>query len=383
MMKSRLAANALRLVALWVIGVLMLGTVAQAAQSGVFADNFSSGGYAGSSGSKPWSTPWVEQSDDGTPSGGTFQVVQHVDCSGPCLWVDGGPGLSGTSVMRAVDLSGAVDATLSFSYRRVSEEAVKGNAKLDVEISASGGAWETLLTIQLKSIDASRQWVSIPVAGWISADTSIRFLGRIGGSSVDLVVDDVNIEAAYPTTTTTATTTTTTIPGSTTTTTTTTVPDSTTTTTTTTIPGSTTTTTIPGSTTTTTTTTTTTVPDSTTTTTIPRSTITQPPQTTEDVTTDPPPPPSGSEDPPPDLSTVPRYMEKEDLVTLAEPATPTAVEHADYSVAPTTSLGAVMQSAARTLRTNLVSGAILGVFVAAVGLRGIADDSDEDDGDLA
>jgi hypothetical protein len=76
-------------------------------------------------------------------------------------------------------------------------------------------------------------------------------------------------------------------------------------------------------------------------------------------------------------------MEKEDLVTLAEPATPIGVEHADYSVAPTTSLGAVMQSAARTLRTNLVSGAILGVFVAAVGLRGIADDSEEEDTELA
>ncbi|NOX22679.1 MAG: hypothetical protein GXP36_06270 [Actinobacteria bacterium] len=52
--------------------------------------------------------------------------------------------------------------------------------------------------------------------------------------------------------------------------------------------------------------------------------------------------------------------------------------HVDYSLSPTTRLGAAMQSAVRTLRTNLVSSAVLGVFVAIVGIRGIEEDSDDE-----
>lgn len=349
--------KSIRLIALWVLGVALVATAARAEQTVTVADNFSSSGYNGSSGSAPWATPWIEQGDDGSPSGGYFQVLSHAACSGPCLWVDGGPDLQNRSVVRTADLEGATSATFTFSYRRVSSSAPQGNGKLEVAVSALGASWKPLLNISLKDVDASTQWVNVSITGWISAGTSVRFLGRVGGDTVDLVIDNVSIEAVYPgsptTTTTSTTTTTTTIPGSST---------STTTTSTTIAPPI-------------VTSTTTTVPAS-----VPTTTLHPRTQDIEDV--DPAPIPTRPLGPTPDLSVIPRYVEKDGLVTMFSAPTPQPVglAHADYSLRPMTDLGATMRSAVRTLRTNLVSSGVLGAFIAYIGMRGVRDDEEDESG---
>ncbi|VAW08446.1 hypothetical protein MNBD_ACTINO02-2334 [hydrothermal vent metagenome] len=360
----RVTSRVLRVVAVWVFGVALVGGVAQAAQNETFADSFSSGGYSGSTGSAAWSTPWIEQGDDGSPSGGTFQVRTHPDCSGPCLWVNGSPGLEDKSVMRTADLSGAVDATLTFSYRRVSESGDEGDGEVEVAVAASGGSWKKVLKIKLKEVDTNTRWATVSVRDWISPATSIRFKGKGEGGDVDVVIDDIVIEAAHPATTTT------TIAPTTTTTTTTVAPTTTTTTTT-----------LAPPTTTTTTTTTTVAPTTTTTTTTTAAptTTTVPPAMENLDEVDPGPAPPGPPNPPSDSSANPRYVDKRDLVSISLPLSEASGErHVDYSLSPTTRLGAAMQSAVRTLRTNLVSSAVLGVFVAIVGIRGIEEDSDDE-----
>lgn len=357
---SGVAVRVVRLLALWVFGVAFIGGVAQAAENVTFADNFSSGGYGGSSGSATWSTPWVEQGDDGSPSSGTFSVRSHADCSGPCLWVDGSPGLKNRSVMRTANLEGAIDATLTFSYKRVSESEDEGDGKVEVAVAASGGSWKKVIKIELEEVDADTRWASVSLRDWISPATSIRFKGKGDGGVVDLVVDNITIEVVHPasptttTTTTVAPTTTTTTSTTTTTTSTTTTPSTTTTTTTTVVP----------TTTTTTTTTSTTV--------APTTTTSTPPDVDNLDDVDPAPVPPVPPESPPDLSSIPRYVDKGGLVSVT-PALPQppGVRQGNLSVAPTTRLGAAMQSAVRTLRTNLVSNALLGVFIAIVGIRGV------------
>ena len=232
------------------------------AQSAVtIRDEFRSVSYGGNDGSANFNGPWIERGETDGPSSGVLRVAASDRCAGgtgSCLHL----GLEGGSfepyaIDRAVDIDGAIEATLTFRWRRASQGQVGGSVR--VRVSGDGGSsWTTLATIALAGSQAPAS-DSFDITSWAGSSTVIRFDGT--GSDADglLTVDDIQIAAtiaeATTTTTTTAATTTTT-PGSTTTapTTTTTAPGPTSTTTlpdsTTTIPGVNPTTTLAGSTTT-------------------------------------------------------------------------------------------------------------------------------------
>ena len=206
-------------------------------------DEFRSVSYGGNEGSATFNGPWIERGETDGPSSGALRVVASDRCAGgtgSCLYL----GLEGGSIDpytidRAVDIDDAIEATLTFRWRRHSQGQVGGAVR--VRVSGDGGSsWTTLTTINFAGSQGPAS-ESFDITSWAGSSTVIRFDGT--GSDADgfLAVDDVQIAATITETTTTRpASTTTTTPGSTTT-----VPGTTTT-----VPGATTTTTLPDSTTT-------------------------------------------------------------------------------------------------------------------------------------
>jgi hypothetical protein len=224
-----------------------------------FLDTFAEQSYGGNDGSMDFNGPWIELGEANGPESGFVWVWDHEYCGGGyCLKMGGTDSdAENHGAYRAIDLTGASDAQLSFDDGvQLLDDDSDGEAA--VQISADGGdTWTTLDTIDLEREDGS---VSLhkkyTITSFASRDTMIRFkITEAEDLDAYWIIDNVMVEATLdtpPTSTTsttkpsaTTTTTSTTKPSATTTTTSTTKPSATTTTTSTTKPSATTTTTHP------------------------------------------------------------------------------------------------------------------------------------------
>lgn len=162
--------------------------------SSVFADtvldNFGSASYGNNDGTVSWTSDWIEINESDGPSSGDVRVT------GGVLRIQDNDG-GGEGVERAVDLSGATSATLSFAYRRSSLDNV--NDYVTIEVSANGGSWTELDRFSGPNNDTSYQVVSYNLNAYISANTKIRFLSSssLGGSD-RVYFDIVKIDFALP-----------------------------------------------------------------------------------------------------------------------------------------------------------------------------------------
>jgi hypothetical protein len=376
---------------LWVLGATcLLGTTmamgaAAAAVAASYTDGFSSNSYSGNDGSARWATTWQESGESDGPHAGAIQI-DSAGCATGCLSIVATPEQTARKISRSADLTGATAAELSLTYMRelrsghdtqsYEHESV---AKVLVLVS-DGAAWHQVTAIVLGNTDTAWRTQKFDITDWIGAATTVRFELDRGGLDAALLIDVVSISAEFAVVPTTTTTTTTSPP--TTTTTTTTSPPTTTTTTAppTTTVSTTTTTRPPGTTATTTTTTTSTAAPSTTTTTgtshPPATTTTAPPDTTT-ITV-----PPAVVDPPAFTSAeVARYVEKTDMVTVADPAAVVAALRAT----PETDLRASLVTASRTARRLAVPAIVLGILIGVLAVRGLDDfalwggrDRDED-----
>jgi serine protease AprX len=165
-------------------------------------DEFNTITFSGNDGTASWVGDWQEDGDTSGPSSGFLRVVSDSRCaSSYCARLgansDDGTSFGDRSLSRAVDLSLATSATLTFSYQRRSSS---GSAVVTLAVSADGGAnWTDLASYPLNDSDDSQVFQSFDLSPYLAANTQIRFLGS--GSipeevSTYFYLDDVQIEFA-------------------------------------------------------------------------------------------------------------------------------------------------------------------------------------------
>lgn len=166
------------------------------------ADNFSSGGYGGSTGTMEWAGKWVEVGESDGPESGAVQVQTDGKCaSGQCLTINQVlGGLSSIGAMRSLDLSEATSASLTYHIDFPGGLLLDGTAV--VEARAGGGGWS-----QLRSHNAG-------TAETFTADLPVGHIVDIRFRAADLALtasmgfDDLSVEVDLPEPTTTTTSTT-------------------------------------------------------------------------------------------------------------------------------------------------------------------------------
>ena len=176
-------------------------TIPAFASSRDYADDFSSGGYSGSTGSTEWATPWSDHNDTGGASSGSVTVSNSSTChTDPCLVI--APLLGGiqAGAERRVDMTNSSGATLKYRVDFPGGFLISGT--LVVEARADGGAWTTLKT-HGKGTDSGFE-VNLPDA---TEYVDIRFRT---GTSLSLAsvagFDDIEVDVDILETTTTTTT---------------------------------------------------------------------------------------------------------------------------------------------------------------------------------
>jgi hypothetical protein len=165
-------------------------------------DSFSSASYSGGSG---WTSNWTEFNDDNKVDDGVVRAVDTPCDGSSCIQFNIGLlslSIDEYAIWRRTDISGATDATLTFTYKRSELGLVQVWTR-----SGPSDAWsKTTLNGGLSGYSTA----SVNVAGDASATTEIRFniSSLLVGASA--YFDRVVISATYPSTTTSTTSTTTT-----------------------------------------------------------------------------------------------------------------------------------------------------------------------------
>ncbi|MCP4415924.1 MAG: S8 family serine peptidase [Chloroflexi bacterium] len=146
-------------------------------------DEFSSASFSNNDGSQNWAGDWLESGESDGPESGDLRVSSFLRIRD-----------DNRSLRRAVDLSGATAATLSFDYRRYRLDS--SSDYIAIEASADGGAsWTELDRFAGSGNDRAFQPASYDIAAYASADTAIRFSASssLGGWDY-LYVDNLQIE---------------------------------------------------------------------------------------------------------------------------------------------------------------------------------------------
>ncbi|MEZ5815503.1 MAG: peroxidase family protein [Hyphomicrobiaceae bacterium] len=168
---------------------------------GFVLDNFSpSNNYAGNDGSVNWNGGWNEQGADNNGLGGNITIVNNaLNFNSNALNFNSNV-LNGEGVERAVDLSGATSATLSFNW---SESGADNGENILVQ-AFNGTSWETIGTLAATSSNATGN-PGIPLtAAQIGAHTAIRFeYSETGGNGFldnneNFYIDNVRIDFTKP-----------------------------------------------------------------------------------------------------------------------------------------------------------------------------------------
>ncbi len=166
------------------------GDVACAAENA--ADDFETGDYTGGTGSIAWNGDWQEFGESDGPNAGDFRVLANALCTtGQCLQIREDRAQS-RQIMRQVDLSGAVSASLSFSYRwRQVGSPTSGSVTL--EASGDGGASFTPVKVYTFNTSTAPLVDTVDISDFIGATTQIRFSTSDTAYNTTLYVDDLDI----------------------------------------------------------------------------------------------------------------------------------------------------------------------------------------------
>jgi len=160
------------------------------------ADSFSSYSYAGSTGSAPWSNPWIEVGESNGVYSTNASISSGRCVSGYCLRLGTGfswrETFSGRGVYREVDLDGASAATLRFSYLRGYS---RGSGTATLAVSSNGGStFTTLATYSLKGNTTTPISQAFDLTPHISSETQIRFLISVNSAITSIYLDNIEIE---------------------------------------------------------------------------------------------------------------------------------------------------------------------------------------------
>jgi len=152
-----------------------------------FRDEFAVQSYSQNDGALSWATDWLEINEgDGAAlgderiQGNTLRVRDN----------DGG----GEGVEREADLSGAVSAILSFTYRRNGLDSASDYVTIDVSSNGAAGPWTELDRFEGPATDSANVLIDYDVSPYISANTRIRFLTSASlGDTDELFFENVEI----------------------------------------------------------------------------------------------------------------------------------------------------------------------------------------------
>ncbi len=152
-----------------------------------FSENFGSTSYTDTdgTGASAWTQDWVETGDDGSSTSDNGQIR----INGGALEFDNGNNAgnsNGASITRAVDLSGATSATLSFSYNEQGFDTADNETVL-VQFAADGINFTTVQTINSAS---GNNTSNIPLTGTYGASSAIRFVVSAVNGNDDIVAID-------------------------------------------------------------------------------------------------------------------------------------------------------------------------------------------------
>ena len=158
-------------------------------------DEFNAIAYNGNDGTHNWSNDWQELGESDGPTSGRVRVVSSTyAASGNALQI-GGRSITGRSLSREADLTGASSATLTFSYRRLQRK--NSNGSITLSVSSDGGAnWTDLQTYRLNRTDPSQVPQTFDITSFIASNTQIRFLGSGRKVRSYFYADNIQIEYA-------------------------------------------------------------------------------------------------------------------------------------------------------------------------------------------
>lgn len=172
---------------------------AAAVTNETYRDRFTEVSYSNNHGSAPWETSWQETPSNG-PASGNIQIVAAARCAAvSCLRV-GANGLVATDrIERQVDLEGAAEATLTFSYRRQDlKSGLLDGIGDGVNVQVFDGlTWHTVATYQFSGSDAADRQASFDISSWVDADTRVALQAFGVLARGYLFVDDVEIAATF------------------------------------------------------------------------------------------------------------------------------------------------------------------------------------------
>lgn len=162
--------------------------VAPGTVTNTIRDQFDAVSYGNNDGTANWLNDWQEEGDDGSISAGDVYVGTGLDTYVLHTKDD----LNG--VWRMADLSGAMSATLSYSWARYGMDA---GEYYNVYVSSDGGGgWSQVAQYMGDSgTDGSLTATNIDISFWIATNTAIRFYTDNGGlrDNEGIQWDDVTI----------------------------------------------------------------------------------------------------------------------------------------------------------------------------------------------
>ena len=117
-------------------------------------DEFAAAAYTGSNGTAPWIHAWSELGEADGPAQGNMRVFSSAYCAaGYCGRIGGSnTNITGRGASRRAELTGAVTAELTFSYRKNISSSKTGNVTLAISRDGSTN-WTTLATYTLNGND--------------------------------------------------------------------------------------------------------------------------------------------------------------------------------------------------------------------------------------
>jgi serine protease AprX len=151
-------------------------------------DEFNAVSFTNSDGLVKWTSEWLEIGESDGPEAGDVRVTSYLAGSDQGLRIQN----AGKGAQRAVDLSGATFAMLSFDYRRKGFEKEQYVA---VEVSADGGeSWTGLDRLMGPATDPTLHSASYEMTGHATEKTVVRFIGSASLSSYSkLYIDNFQI----------------------------------------------------------------------------------------------------------------------------------------------------------------------------------------------
>ncbi len=186
-----------RLLRIVIAALIATATVAPAIATAHVAetvrDEFNAAAFDNNDGTQLWASDWREEPFGDGPLLGLLQITNDAGCVGNCLRIGGtDPNPWEPSLDRTADLTGAVEATLTYEVRREMIDPWT-DGEVAVRVREGGGVWTDLVTYRFDTTDGSMSSVSHDLQNWIGADTEISF--RVTGDATGYVFfDDIQIE---------------------------------------------------------------------------------------------------------------------------------------------------------------------------------------------